>query len=151
MAGELAGMLAGTKPVGASSATTVTVPIAFGELIDKITILEIKRARIKDADRLRNVEREYQLLLGLWTSAVPDHPKLSELREALQSVNETIWQIEDDIRDHEWRKDFGPGFIALARGVYHNNDRRAAIKREINHCLNSAIIEEKSYVAYAAV
>ena len=129
-------------------AQTVNVPVAFGELIDKITILEIKRARITDPARLRNVEHEYRLLLDMWTSATPADPGLDDLRAALQTVNEVIWGIEDDIRDHERRGDFGPAFVALARGVYHNNDRRAALKREVNERLNSAIVEEKSYTDY---
>lgn len=126
---------------------TVMVPLSLGELTDKITILKIKCARITDADRLRNVEHEYRLLLDLWASAAPDDPALSELRSALQAVNETLWQVEDDIRDHERRGDFGPAFVELARAVYRNNDRRAAIKRQISQRFNSEIVEEKSYTS----
>jgi hypothetical protein len=81
----------------------------------------------------------------LWASAVPDDQDLSDLRAALQAINETLWQVEDDLRDHERRGDFGPGFVDLARAVYRNNDRRAAIKREINQRFNSDLVEEKSY------
>ncbi len=127
------------------------VEIAPGELIDKITILAIKRARIEDPEKRRNVEHEYSLLTALRNSALGDDETLSALQAALQATNETIWQIEDDIRDHERRQDFGPSFVALARAIYHNNDRRAALKRDINTWLNSAIIEEKSYTDYRAV
>jgi hypothetical protein len=124
---------------------TLMVPVSLGELTDKITILKIKRARIKNAESLKNVEHEYGLLLQLWASVAPDDRELCDLRDALQAVNETLWQIEDDIRGHEKRGDFGAGFIELARAVYGNNDRRSAIKRQINQRFNSAIIEEKSY------
>ena len=137
-----------TAPAGTPE--NVMAPVAFGELIDKITILEIKRARIADPERLRNVEHEYRLLSELWAAAAPDSPELTALRNDLQAVNEALWQIEDDIRDHERRADFGPGFIALARSVYHQNDRRAALKRAINLWFKSAIVEEKSYTDYSA-
>ena len=137
------------QPAPSGASQSVTVPVAFGELIDKITILEIKRARLTDPVRLANVEYEYRLLLDIWTAATPDDAKLGDLRAALQAVNEAIWQVEDDIRDHERQGDFGPGFVALARAVYHQNDRRAALKRDINLWLGSAIIEEKSYTPYA--
>jgi hypothetical protein len=150
MEDELMSLALAVQPPQSPSSRTIAVPVAFGELIDKITILEIKRVRIQDPDRLSHIEYEYRLLLDKWAAAAPDDPKLSELRDALQAVNETIWRIEDDIRDHERRGDFGPGFIALARAVYRNNDRRAAIKREFNQWLNSAIVEEKSYTDYTA-
>jgi len=124
------------------------VEIAPGELVDKITILAIKRARITDAAKLRNVEHEYQILTAIFPVEFQSNGKLRDLQAALQTVNETIWQIEDDIRDHERRKDFGATFVDLARGVYINNDQRAALKREINDVLGSGIVEEKSYTAY---
>jgi len=127
---------------------TVLVEISPGELIDKITILKIKRTKITDTDKRRNVEYEYQLLMDLQKSAIPFDDQINVLQADLQKVNEILWQIEDDIRDHEKRKDFGPSFIALARSVYHQNDRRAATKRQINDRLHSAIIEEKSYTDY---
>jgi hypothetical protein len=121
------------------------VPVSLGELADKITILRIKLARIKDAGRLKNIEREYGLLLDIWASAAPDERELHDLQDALQAVNEALWQVEDDIRAHEHRGDFGPEFVRLARAVYVNNDRRSAIKRTINQRFGSEIIEEKSY------
>ena len=124
------------------------VEIAPGELVDKIAILAIKRARITDAAKLRNVEHEYQILTAILPVEFQSNGKLRDLQAALQTVNETIWQIEDDIRDHERRKDFGATFVDLARGVYINNDQRAALKREINDVLGSGIVEEKSYTAY---
>ncbi|MBV8634686.1 MAG: hypothetical protein JO002_09375 [Burkholderiaceae bacterium] len=124
------------------------VEIAPGELVDKITILAIKRARIADAAKLKNVEHEYCILTAILPPEFQTNPKLGELQAALQAVNEIIWQVEDDIRDHERRKDFGPSFVELARAVYINNDQRAALKREINVALQSAIVEEKSYAAY---
>ena len=124
------------------------VEIAPGELVDKITILAIKRVRISDAAKLRNVEHEYRILTAILPVEFQSNGKLRDLQAALQTVNETIWQIEDDIRDHERRKDFGATFVDLARGVYINNDQRAALKREINDVLGSGIVEEKSYTAY---
>ena len=124
---------------------TLMVPVSLGELTDKITVLKIKCARIKDDERLKNVEHEYRLLLDLWASVAPDDRELSDLRDALQAINEILWQVVDDIRDHERRGDFGREFIELARAVYRNNDRRSAIKRKISQRFNSSIIEEKSY------
>lgn len=124
------------------------VEIAPGELVDKITILAIKLARITDAAKLHNIEHEYQILTAALPVEFQRNLELKELQLALQKVNDTIWQIEDDIRDHERLKDFGPEFIALARGVYINNDQRAALKRRINELLQSGILEEKSYTAY---
>lgn len=127
---------------------TFSAPIAPGELLDKISILEIKAERISDPDKRRNIERELELLTGLWHGSARETAEISELRAELKSVNETLWTIEDEIRDCERRRDFGARFIELARSVYRTNDRRAAIKRQINERLGSAIIEEKSYTAY---
>ena len=127
---------------------SVLAPVALGELIDKITILEIKRSRITDPNRLANVEHEYRQLLGIWEAFASENSDVADLKNDLLAVNELIWKIEDEIRDHERLGDFGPNFVALARGVYHNNDQRAAIKREINLRLNSSIVEEKSYADY---
>lgn len=124
------------------------VEIAPGELVDKITILAIKRERIADAAKLRNVEHEYGILMAILPAAFQTDSKLMRLQAELKAVNEVIWQVEDDIRDHERRKDFGPSFVELARAVYINNDQRAALKREINEALHSAIVEEKSYSPY---
>lgn len=130
-----------------SGPLSVMIPVSLGELADKLTILGIKRARLKDPERLQNVEREYRLLMDRWSAGAPDDPELSELRDALRAVNESLWQIEEDIRDHERRGDFGPEFVKLARAVYRNNDSRSAIKRKINQRFNSEIVEEKSYGA----
>jgi hypothetical protein len=122
--------------------------ISPGELIDKVTILEIKSVRITDPAKCRNVAYELQVLTQLLISAVRQDATLTALKTALRTVNETIWQLEDDIRDHERRQDFGESFVKLARSVYRTNDRRAEIKREINTLLDSAVVEEKSYAAY---
>ena len=124
------------------------VEISPGELIDKITILEIKLERIADPEKKGNVEREFRLLDRVHRSNIENSEKLVLLHGELKRVNEVIWEIEDGIRDHERRRDFGASFVELARGVYHNNDRRAALKREINSLLNSGLIEEKSYTPY---
>ena len=126
----------------------IFVEIAAGELIDKITILEIKLDQINETAKRVNVRREYELLSAVLQDQVMPGEQLSELTAALKAANEELWHIEDDIRERERAKDFGPEFIALARSVYQTNDRRAALKREINALLQSAIIEEKSYAAY---
>ena len=127
---------------------TLLVNIAPGELIDKITILEIKLERIGDPAKLRNVRHEYDELTGVLAASIVESPALINLRAELKAINETIWQVEDDIRDHERGKDFGPTFIELARAVYFTNDKRAVVKRQINELLDSALIEEKSYAPY---
>lgn len=121
----------------------VTVNISYGEAADKIAILEIKLARIADPGKRANVERELTLLTGAFD--VPATPALDALRAKLKGVNETLWDIEDDIRACEARGDFGEAFIRLARAVYITNDRRAALKREIDALLGSELREEKSY------
>lgn len=126
----------------------LTIPASAGEVIDKITILEIKLARIADAAKRANVSREHEALAAAWRHAVPDDAPLAELLAGLREVNETLWDIEDEIREHERKADFGAEFVRLARAVYHTNDRRAALKREINTRLGSALVEEKSYAAY---
>jgi hypothetical protein len=132
------------------NATTrfVMVPIAPGELIDKITILQIKHERVRDAGKLVNIRRELAELQSVQGTAVLASPALGQLTAGLKEVNERLWDIEDDIRDCERNKDFGAKFIELARSVYFQNDRRAKLKREINELLGSEIVEEKSYQAY---
>jgi hypothetical protein len=124
---------------------TIAIPSGVGELIDKITILEIKSQRITDEAKLRNVRVELQLLLASQAREGIDHPRLAALKGVLAEVNARLWDIEDEIRLCEKIADFGERFIALARAVYQTNDRRAALKREINLLFDSAIIEEKSY------
>ena len=124
------------------------IEVAPGELIDKISILEIKLERLTDPQKLKNVRHEYEALAYVLASGVPDDPAVTTLRSELKAINETIWEIEDRIRDHECRQDFGPSFIQLARSVYITNDCRAGIKRQINEWLGSQLIEEKSYTNY---
>ena len=126
----------------------VLVEIAPGELMDKITILEIKRARITQADKLRNVQVELATLEEARAASLPTSESLQRLTDQLRQVNEALWVIEDDIRLCEKAGEFGPRFVELARSVYHQNDKRAALKRQINDLLGSKIIEEKSYEKY---
>ena len=125
------------------------VPVAPGELIDKITILQIKAERIADAAKRHNVGVELAALTAVRDGALAASPELSRLTAELKSVNEALWDIEDAIRDCERAQDFGPRFIELARSVYRQNDRRAALKRQVNELLGSQLIEEKSYASYA--
>ena len=126
----------------------IKVEIAPAELIDKLTILEIKLERITDPDKLRNVRVEYDLLRQVSDAEIAPSERLTALTAQLKEINGRLWSIEDDIRDLERAKSFGTEFVALARSVYRTNDERAAIKRLINELLNSAILEEKSYAAY---
>ena len=126
----------------------IRVPISVGELIDKLTILEIKSERITRAGALANVRRELERLNRIWENSVLSDQDIDEARAELKAVNEALWEIEDRIREKESAVDFGPEFIELARSVYIQNDRRAAIKRRINMETGSELIEEKSYVDY---
>lgn len=121
------------------------IPVSIGELVDKITILEIKEARL-DGENRAHARRELELLRAELAAAgaAPEPGLLDDLRR----VNLALWQIEDDIREHERRQDFGAGFIALARSVYRSNDRRAALKARINGLCGSEIVEVKSYSSY---
>ncbi len=126
----------------------ILVPISPGELLDKITILRIKSARMSDAAKLANVRAELAELEKTWRVAVGAPANLAEDERALQAVNERLWVIEDDIRDKERAQAFDARFIELARAVYIENDERAAIKKRINVKLGSRIVEEKSYQSY---
>ncbi len=128
----------------------VGVEIAPGELIDKISILEIKAGRLTDPARLRNVRTELEALRAARARAMPPLPRLAALTAELRGVNEALWRIEDDIRLCERAGDFGPQFVELARSVYRTNDRRAELKRRINELLGSDLVEEKAYAADAA-
>jgi Family of unknown function (DUF6165) len=128
--------------------TPINVSISVGELIDKITILEIKAARIRDTAKLENVHKELKLLTNTWLTSGRASAQISRQHEALKAVNEALWDIEDEIRVKEAKGQFDDRFIELARAVYINNDRRATLKREINLALGSNIIEEKSYPDY---
>jgi hypothetical protein len=125
----------------------VTVEISPGELLDKITVLEIKRERIADAAKLENVLFELGLLEASRDRAMLPLAELAGLTAELRSVNEALWQVEDELREHERAGDFGARFIELARSVYRKNDCRAALKRQINERLGSRLIEEKSFRA----
>lgn len=126
----------------------IAVPVSPGELIDKITILEIKRERMKDELKLHNVRTELALLRQVLERTVPCEAELDALWAALKAVNERLWKIEDEIRACERAGDFGRAFVALARAVYRTNDERSALKQRINARLGSALVEEKSYAAY---
>lgn len=123
----------------------IMVPTSPGELIDKMTILQIKSERMSAPDKLQNVRYEAEALAAIAAAGLPDNPSLPGLRDALYEINAALWQIEDDIRDCEAAGDFGDTFVALARAVYRTNDQRAAIKKQINTALGSALVEEKSY------
>jgi Family of unknown function (DUF6165) len=127
---------------------TILLEVSPGELIDKMTILEIKLAHLASPDQLANVRREYHLVKQTFSECVESTPALMELIGELKAANLALWQIEDAIRDHERNKDFGEAFVQLARSVYRTNDQRAAIKRRINRLLDSTLVEEKSYHDY---
>ncbi len=128
---------------------SVLVPVSWGEVIDKITILEIKAERLTDAAKRANVTKELGELVAVRDREFPGHAGLAALSAELKAINEKLWVIEDDIRDCERAKDFGPTFIALARAVYVTNDERAGAKHKINDLLGSSLVEEKSYAPYA--
>lgn len=129
-------------------ANSIQVEIAPGELVDKITILDIKMERISDAAKRENVRIERDTLVAARDEKITPSDDLDQLTAALKGVNEALWDIEDDIRDCERASDFGDKFVELARSVYITNDKRAALKREINELLGSRLVEEKSYAAY---
>ncbi|HVR61908.1 MAG TPA: DUF6165 family protein [Polyangia bacterium] len=126
----------------------ITVEIGPGELVDKITILEIKSAHIAARDKLANIRHELAVLRAARDRALAPSPELDALTRQLKTINETLWRVEDEIRDCERAADFGPMFVSLARSVYRTNDQRAAVKRRINELFDSAIVEEKSYAKY---
>ncbi len=126
----------------------ILVPVSPGELLDKITILRIKAARILDAAKLANVKLELALLEATWKDSGCAARALAQDEHALQRVNERLWDIEDRIRDKEAKQTFDRDFIELARAVYVSNDERASIKKRINAQLGSRIVEEKSYRQY---
>jgi Family of unknown function (DUF6165) len=126
----------------------ILVPVSPGELLDKITILRIKVARIEDAAKLANVKLELALLEQTWKDSGCATQAVTLDEHALQAVNEQLWDIEDRIRDKEARHTFDRDFIELARSVYVCNDERAAVKKRINQQLGSRLVEEKSYKQY---
>ncbi len=126
----------------------ILVPISPGELLDKITILRIKAARIKEAAKLGNVQVELEWLERVWRDSGAGIPAIAADEAELQRVNSALWDIEDRIRDKERAGAFDAEFIELARAVYVTNDERAAAKKRINTALGSRIVEEKSYAEY---
>jgi len=129
--------------------STPMTPVSWGELIDKITILEIKAERLTDAAKRANVVTELTLLAQIAAPARQSE-EVTALTAALKAVNEALWEIEDHIRDKEAAQQFDARFIELARAVYVTNDRRAALKRDLNRVLGSGLVEEKSYKPYIA-
>ena len=126
----------------------IHVPVSPGEVLDKMTILEIKSERISDPEKVANVKIELALLQQIWAESVSEDSLIKDLHVSLKEINETLWDIEDDIRDKERAREFDERFIELARSVYFTNDRRSKIKKELNLHLGSAIVEEKSYQDY---
>ncbi len=126
----------------------IALPVSYGEILDKITILEIKTQNISDSDKLKNVRHELKLLQGYWDENVENTSTIIELRKQLKAVNQSLWTIEDNIRIKELNKEFDDEFIQIARSVYFENDKRAAVKKDINVLLGSELIEEKSYQNY---
>lgn len=128
----------------------ILVPVSYGELLDKIAILQIKSERMTDPAKLANVRKELDALEATWAAHPASRTDIAGLREALKAVNERLWVIEDDIRLKEKAQAFDDGFVRLARSVYFENDERARIKKDINLALGSAYVEEKSYQDYRA-
>ena len=128
---------------------SILIPVGYGEVCDKISILEIKCNRMTQNEALRNVEKELALLQTSLEEAEVPREKIKSLQEELRSVNESLWDIEDALRKKEAEGAFDQHFIELARSVYVTNDRRSELKREINVILDSGIIEEKSYESYS--
>ena len=126
----------------------ILIPASAGELIDKITILEIKLKNIVDPVKNRNVSIELEALSKCFEENIIQSNEIEELKTNLKQVNSALWNIEDDIRQCEQAGEFGEQFVELARSVYRQNDKRAALKKEINILLGSSIIEEKSYADY---
>lgn len=128
---------------------SIKIDISVGELLDKITILQIKEERIKDAAKLENVKRELGVLQLHWDSSPYSKVDLQNSIVDLKKINESLWEIEDAIRLKEGELEFDKEFIELARSVYFTNDKRAEIKREINNKTGSELVEEKSYSDYS--
>jgi hypothetical protein len=126
----------------------ISTPVSFGELIDKLTILEIKSERMHEAAKLANVRHELDLLRLTWRAHPAAAIDIVDLQQALKAVNARLWTIEDDIRIKEQRQEFDAEFVRLARSVYFENDERARVKRAINERLGSTLVEEKSYQDY---
>ena len=127
----------------------IEIPVSFGELIDKLTILEIKKSKITDNEKLKNIQLEFELLNKKYQTKLKDTKELQVFYDALLEVNNKLWKIEDKIRILENNKEFNEEFIDLARSVYKSNDERFAIKNEINKTFDSEIQEQKEYENYS--
>jgi hypothetical protein len=126
-----------------------TIQVSWGELVDRITILEIKEQRLQSKDAVANVRHELAALISIAHGTLDEEVELEVLKRELKSVNEVLWEIEDKIRAKEAAKFFDREFIELARSVYINNDKRGELKRRINVLLNSSLGEQKQYTAYS--
>lgn len=126
----------------------LSAEISVGEFLDKVTILEIKSERIKDAAKLENVRKELNILRQTWQNSPFSQKDIAAEIAELKEINERLWEIEDYIRDKESEGAFDEQFIKLARSVYVTNDERAAVKRRINVKVGSNLVEEKSYADY---
>jgi uncharacterized protein YukE len=129
---------------------SIKIELSVGELLDKITILQIKSERIDDAAKLENINKELNVLQAIWEASPYLQKDLDENINELKTINEALWNIEDKIRDKEGEQAFDQGFIELARSVYFTNDKRAEVKKVINNKTGSDLIEEKSYSDYSA-
>ena len=127
----------------------IEIPVSFGELIDKLTILEIKKSKITENEKLKNIQLEFELLNKKYQTKLKDTKELQVFYDALLEVNHKLWKIEDKIRILENNKEFNEEFIDLARSVYKSNDERFAIKNEINKTFDSEIQEQKEYENYS--
>ena len=126
----------------------VKIPVSVGELVDKITILEIKNKKIKDIKKLSNIKLELKLLNEFFRKKKLNTKLIKKLKNYLYNVNLKLWNVEDKLRDHEYKNKFNHNFVKLARKVYFLNDKRSKIKKDINESVGSKIIEEKSYKEY---
>lgn len=131
--------------------STPTIPVSWGELIDKITILEIKELKIKSTTAITNVKKELKALLKIMNSEIFTNQVISNLKQSLKEVNEKLWEVEDKIRAKEDKQEFDSIFITLARSVYKLNDKRAELKKQLNIQMASEMVEEKSYTQYFTV
>ena len=129
---------------------SIKIELSVGELLDKISILQIKAERIVDPSKLENINNELDVLMSLWKDSAYSNNNLESETNELKAINEELWAIEDKIREQERNQVFDKGFIELARAVYITNDKRADIKRIINSKTGSELIEEKSYSDYSA-
>lgn len=126
----------------------IIVPVSSGELIDKITILKIKKKKIFNKSKLKNINNELSLLNEIYKNNFKNNKKLLLYEKKLIKINKKLWDIEDKIRFLESKKNFNQQFIDLARAIYINNDKRSEIKKKINKLTGSRLIEEKSYKSY---